>query len=250
MRVQWRLLWLTLCAISVAFAAPAAGVDQLYAALARAQNAAMVGNMPLVHTQLQRAQRTSRGLGGRYAALQGDLQRLNTHRVITTSEVEALIGKLGNQESLSSKKPASALLGLGASTLPVSVWQVPLSVVLALLAGAATYLFGRAFARGKHWRGLWLGLIIGLLPTMLDGLLALLGALGALTGWGPLRSLLALLSWQSSWGWLPRGLCWLVGLGLWLYNLRYIALQFGVVGRSKKSVTLTEIKSSTMWELD
>lgn len=236
-------------AASVSKSAPA--LDRLYAALGRAQNAASTGNMPLAQEQLRRAQSVSQGLGGRYKALAEELTELRGRSVVTAGDVQGALGLLGNLERQGAGQRRSALLGLGADLSSLSTWKLPLSVLVALLASVPLYLFGRTFGRSPSWRGLWLGLALLMLPSILDGLLVLLGGVGALMGWGPLRALLAFPSWQNAWGWLPRGLCLVTGVGLWAYFLRQIAVQFGVLGKvRKKVVTLTEIKSSSPWDLD
>lgn len=234
-------------------AAPAASsnpaLDRLYASLARAQNAASIGNMVTLHSELSRAQSAAQGLGSGYAAWRKDLQAVNKRQVVTVGDLQGLLGALGNQEKAGQGQPTSALLGSGA---PVSrtlgSLQTPLSVLLAVLALGPLYLFSRTLGRSGHWRGLGLGLGLLLLPTLLGGLWALLGSLGAVAGIGPLQSALSL--GQLPWLWLLRGLCTLAALGLLTYHLWHIAGQFGVVGKPKKAATLTEIQSGTQWEIE
>lgn len=224
-------------------------LDRLYASLARAQSAASIGNMNGAHAELGRAQSAAQGLGASYAAWLSDLQQLNKRQVVAVSDVQGLLAGLSNLEKAGQQQPTSALLSLDASTTrTLGGLQTPLSVFLALLALGPLYLFRRTLGRSGHWRGLWLGVTLLLLPTLLGGLWTALGTLGAVTGLGPLQSALSLI--QASWLWLARGLCTLVALGFMGYYLWHIAQQFGVVGKPKKAATLTEIKSGTQWEID
>lgn len=221
-------------------------VGRLYAALARAQNAAATGDAAQLGGQLAQARAASLGLGGRYQAIASDIRELQRGAVVTAGQVQAVIGHLGQQEALGQGQKQVGPLALSARLgLAAGRWALPIQGLLLLSACGVAYLFRRVF--GRRWALFWLGLAALLLPYALDLAFTLLGGLGAHLGWAPLRSLLALTGGGSG-GWLLRGLCALLGLALWALHFWQVGKQFGVFAYGKAPV-LSENKSGP-WELD
>ncbi|MFD1731807.1 hypothetical protein ACFSC4_13215 [Deinococcus malanensis] len=107
--------------------------------------------------------------------------------VLRPSDVQALIGGLSNLERTVAGQPASVLDRVsGGVARGFSGWvRVLTFLLLALLSVVPLYLLNLAFGgRNTYWRAIAGGLVLLLLPTLLEGLFGLLGGLGDLLGSG------------------------------------------------------------------
>ena len=164
--------------------------------------------------------------------------------------MQSLIGELGNVEAEASARPGSVL---NASAASVSrgfggAVRAVFFFLLAALSAYPLYLLNLAFgSRNPYWRAILGGLILLLLPALLEGVGGLLGFLGDLSGVGALRSLTNLTLTQNAWG----GPVWIVSLMLALtaltYGFRGLCLQFGLLGVNAKPIQ-TETQSSLEWD--
>ncbi|GAA4006116.1 hypothetical protein GCM10022631_16850 [Deinococcus rubellus] len=232
-----------------------AGVDQVYANLGRALSAAAVADQPAARQALADAERAlgqastlSRSVS--YPVLAQDLSTLKTRSGLRPGDVQSLIGELGNVEAEASAKPGSVLNASAASVSRSFGGGVRaiFFFVLALLSAYPLYLLNLAFgSRNPYWRAILGGLILLLLPALLEGVGGLLGFLGDLSGVGALRSLTNLTLTQNAWG----GPVWILSLLLALtaltYGFRGLCLQFGLLGANARPLQ-TETQSSLEWD--
>ncbi|WP_161882251.1 hypothetical protein [Deinococcus alpinitundrae] len=231
------------------------GAEAVYANLGRALSAAAVADQPTARLALANAEgalRQARTLSrsASYPALAQDLSSLKNRSGLRPSDVQSLIGELGNVEAEVKATPGSVL---NASAASVSrsfggVVRAMFFFLLAVLSAYPLYLLNLAFgSRNPYWRAILGGLILLLLPALLEGVGGLLGFLGDLSGVGALRSFTNLTLTQNAWG----GPVWILSLMLALtaltYGFRGLCLQFGLLGVNAKPIQ-TETQSSLEWD--
>lgn len=232
-----------------------AGADQVYANLGRALSAAAVADQPAVRQALANAEQALGQVGklkasASYPALAQDLSDLKSRSGLRPGDVQSLIGELGNVEAEASAQPGSVL---NASAASVSRGfgggvRAVFFFLLAALSAYPLYLLNLAFgSRNPYWRAILGGLILLLLPALLEGLGGMLGFLGDVAGVGALRSLTNLTLTQNAWG----GPVWILSLLLALtaltYGFRGLCLQFGLLGANARPLQ-TETQSSLEWD--
>ncbi len=237
---------------------PSAGnltaADAIYAALGRALSAAAVADQPAARRALGDAE-VALGQAGRlsssasYAALATNLAALKTRSGLRPSDVQAMIGQLRNTEAEVAQQPVSALRS-GAASLALSLGggvQAAAFLLLALLCAYPLYLLNLAFGnRNPYWRSIFAGLLLLLLPVLLEGVGGFLGFLGDLGGVPALRSLTNLSLTQNAWGGLVWGLSVGLALAALIYGFRGLCLQFGLLGNARPMQT--ETQSSLEWD--
>lgn len=233
----------------------ASAAEQVYAGLGRALSAAAVADQPAARQALADAERAL-GQAGKlrasasYLALAQDLGIMKVRSGLRPSDVQSLIGELSNVEAEASARPGSVL---NASAASVSRGfgggvRAVFFLLLALLSAYPLYLLNLAFgSRNPYWRAILGGLILLLLPALLEGVGGLLGFLGDLSGVGALRSFTNLTLTQNTWG----GPIWILSLLLALtaltYGFRGLCLQFGLLGANARPLQ-TETQSSLEWD--
>ena len=119
--------------------------------------------------------------------------------------------------------------------------------LLALLAFVPLYLLNLAFGgRNTYWRAIAGGLILLLLPLLLEGLLGLLGAVGDAAGVGFLRSATNFSLWQGAYGLPLWALTSALAIGLTAFGFRGLCEQFGLLG--KPSMPQNATQQSLDWD--
>ncbi|WP_407569769.1 hypothetical protein [Deinococcus altitudinis] len=228
-----------------------AGLDAVYAALARAQSAAGHADLPQARTQAGRAAQALSGAGlsstAGYDALEADVNALQDRTGLRASDVQAVLAELNNVEQLAAAQPTSALDATSASVsrLPPPIWPL-LFLIVGLLALYPLYLLNLAFGgRNGYWRAIAASLLLLFLPVLLEGLGGTLAYLGDLSGVGALRALGNLSLRQGAWG-LP---IWLLltaaAVGLASYGFRGLCRQFGLLGGSGGSAGANPTRAET-----
>ena len=213
--------------------------DSVYAALGRALAAAAIADQPTARSALVAASQAL-GASGRlgraanYEALALDLNAASTRSGLRPSDVQALIGELSNAEALASGQPASALSAsaAGAARSFGGGLRAALFFLLAALSAYPLYLLNLAFGnRNPYWRAILFGLLLLLLPALLEGLGGFLGFLGDVGGVGALRGLTNLSLTQNALGVPIWALSLLLALLSLTYGLRGLCVQFGLLGQ-------------------
>ena len=238
-----------------ASAARSSSAEQVYADLGRALSAAAVADQPAARQALAKAEQALGQTGklkasASYALLAQDLSDLKSRSGLRPGDVQSLIGELGNVEAEASAKPGSVL---NASAASVSRGfgggvRAVFFFLLAALSAYPLYLLHLAFgSRNPYWRAILGGLILLLLPALLEGVGGLLGFLGDLAGVGALRSLTNLTLTQNAWGAPVWILSLLLALTALTYGFRGLCLQFGLLGTNAKPL-LTETQTSLEWD--
>ena len=160
-----------------------------------------------------------------------------------------MIGQLRNTEAEVAQQPVSALRS-GAASLALSLGggvRAAFFLLLALLCAYPLYLLNLAFGnRNPYWRSIFAGLLLLLLPSLLEGVGGFLGFLGDLGGVSALRSLTNLSLTQNAWGGLVWGLSVGLALAALIYGFRGLCLQFGLLGNARPMQT--ETQSSLEWD--
>ena len=231
------------------------GAEPVYANLGRALSAAAVADQPAARLALAAAERSlgqapTLSRSASYPALAQDLSSLKNRSGLRPSDVQSLIGELGNVEA-EARATSGSVLNASAASVSRSFGGVVRAVFFFLLAALSAYplyLLNLAFgSRNPYWRAILGGLILLLLPALLEGVGGLLGLLGDLSGVGVLRSLTNLTLTQNAWG----GPVWVLSLMLALtaltYGFRGLCLQFGLLGANAKPIQ-TETQSSLEWD--
>ncbi|AZI42961.1 hypothetical protein EHF33_09575 [Deinococcus psychrotolerans] len=232
----------------------AGGADRIYAALGRALSAASVADQAAARSALEDAQQAlnqspTLGRSASSAALATDLSTLKTRSGLRPSDVQSAIGDLANVEaevkgqtgSVLNASAASVSRGVGGSI------RAALFFVLALVSLYPLYLLNLAFgSRNPYWRSVLGGLVLLLLPLLLEGVFGLLGWLGDLVGFGALRSLTNLTLTQNAWGGPVWALSLVLALTALTYGFRGLCIQFGLLGSAKPMQT--ETQSSLEWD--
>ncbi|WP_424949798.1 hypothetical protein [Deinococcus sp.] len=225
-----------------------AGLNPVYASLARAQAAAGHADLTVARTELGAAARslTISGLSNAagYDALASDLEALQGRSGVRSGDVQALIAEANNLERRANTQATSLLDTTSASVsrLPAPIWPL-LFLIVGLLSLYPMYLLNLAFGgRNSYWRAIAAGLGLLFLPVLLDGLGGTFAFLGDLSGVSFLRSLGNLSLHQGVWG-LPVWLLLTAGaVALTSYGFRGLCRQFGLLGGSGGSAdpALTE----------
>ena len=217
--------------------------DNVYGALGRALAAAAVADQPAARTALMAASRAlgasgTLGRAANYETLALDLDAASKRSGLRPSDVQALIGELTNAEALASGQPASTLRASSASAARSfgGGLRAALFFLLAALSAYPLYLLNLAFgSRNPYWRAILAGLVLLLLPALLEGFGGFLGFLGDVSGVSALQSLTNLSLSQNALG-LP---IWALSLALALaaltYGLRGLCVQFGLLGQGASS---------------
>ncbi|WP_245895998.1 hypothetical protein [Deinococcus irradiatisoli] len=234
--------------------APSSPVEQVYADLGRALAAASVADQPSARRSLQRAEQAL-GQAGRlssapaYEALALNLRTMSNRSGLRPSDVQVLIGQLDNAEAQVAGQPASVLnagaagaaRGLGGGVRAV------LFLLFSLLSAYPLYLLNLAFgSRNPYWRAIFGGLVLLLLPALLEGVGGFLGFLGDLSNVGALRSLTNLSLTQNAWGGVVWGLSLALALVALTYGFRGLCLQFGLLGGARP--LQAETQTSLEWD--
>ncbi|ADV66312.1 hypothetical protein [Deinococcus maricopensis] len=237
----------------------ATGVDAVYAALGRAlaasghgDNATAKDALAQASTALGRVPANISGAAG-YAGLLADVQGAQGRVGLRPEDVRALVSSLANVEAEASGGAVSVMDRAAQGV--TNVWSGPLRalffLVLAALAFYPLYLLNLAFGgRNAYWRAIGVGLLLLLLPAILEGVANLGVLLGDLTGVGVLRSLGNLSVMQSPlWGPL-WAVSVAVAIGLAIYGFRGLCVQFGLLGakRERDEPRLSETQAAVEWD--
>ncbi|MFC4640510.1 hypothetical protein [Deinococcus hohokamensis] len=239
-------------------AASTSGVDGAYAGLGRALSAASHADLPAARAGLGQAEQalagapsSLRGAAG-YDRLLADLRAAQARTALRPADVQGLIGALGNLELAAAGQPLSGLNSMSANTARnMGGWvRVLVFLLLSLLSAAPLYLLNLAFGgRNLYWRAISGGLVLLLLPTLLEGVFGLLGALGDALNIGGLRSLLNVSLTQGAYG-LPLWALLTAGaIGLIAFGFRGLCVQFGLLGRGASARNDTQ-DASLDWDDD
>lgn len=233
----------------------ARGMDGVYGALGRALNAASFADGPAARTALASATAalatTSEAVrsDNSYADLVQDLTAAQSRQALRPSDIQALIGEVGNLERRVAGEPASLLntVSAGVSRSFGGWLRVAVFALLALLAFVPLYLLNLAFGgRNTYWRAISGGLILLLLPLLLEGLLGLLGAVGDAADVGFLRSATNFSLWQGAYGLPLWALTSALAIGLTAFGFRGLCEQFGLLG--KPSTPQNATQQSLDWD--
>ncbi|MFC4426882.1 hypothetical protein [Deinococcus navajonensis] len=236
----------------------AAGADGAYAGLARALSAASHAELPAAREGLAQAEQalvsapsSLRGASG-YDRLLADVRGAQSRTALRPVDVQGMIGALGNLERAAAGQPLSGLNSMSANTARnMGGWvRVIVFLLLSLLSAAPLYLLNLAFGgRNLYWRSISAGLVLLLLPTLLEGLFGLFGALGDALNIGGLRSLLNVSLTQGAYG-LPLWALLTAGaIGLIAFGFRGLCVQFGLLGRGASARNDTQ-DASLDWDDD
>ncbi|MDB5046488.1 MAG: hypothetical protein JWQ08_2538, partial [Deinococcus sp.] len=241
--------------VAVAPVAAGRGMDGVYGALGRALNAASHADGPAIRTALlaantalsttSEAVRSDNG----YSDLVQNLTAAQDRQALRPTDIQALIGEVGNLERRVAGESASALNATSGSVArSFGGWlRVAIFALLALLAFVPLYLLNLAFGgRNTYWRAIAAGLILLLLPLLLEGIFGLLGAVGDLAGVGFLRSATNFTFTQGAYGLPLWALTSLLAIGLTAYGFRGLCEQFGLIG--KQTVTDNATQHSLDWD--
>lgn len=233
----------------------AQGMDGVYGALGRALNAASHADGPTVRTALTaansalaRTSETVRSDSG-YSDLVQDLTAAQDRQALRPTDIQALIGEVGNLERRVAGEPASALNAASAGVArSFGGWlRVGIFALLALLAFVPLYLLNLAFGgRNTYWRAIAGGLVLLLLPLLLEGLMGLLGAIGDAAGVGFLRSATNFTFTQGAYGLPLWALTSALAIGLTAFGFRGLCEQFGLIG--KHTVAENATHQSLDWD--
>lgn len=230
------------------------GVERIYAALGRALSAASVADQTAARSAIEDAERAlgqSPALGRSVSssALATDLSILKTRSGLRPGDVQSAIGDLANVEA-EARSGAGSVLNASAGSVSRGGGggvRAALFFVLALISIYPLYLLNLAFGnRNPYWRGVLGGLLLLLLPLLLEGVFGLLGWLGDLAGVGALRSLTNLTLTQNAWGGPVWALSLMLALTALTYGFRGLCTQFGLLGGARP--LQTETQSSLEWD--
>ncbi len=233
----------------------ARSMDGVYGALGRALNAASYADGPAVRAALVSATTalatTSEAVrsDSSYPDLVQDLTAAQGRQALRPSDIQALIGEVGNLERRVAGEPVSLLNAVSAGvSRSFGGWlRVVMFALLALLAFVPLYLLNLAFGgRNTYWRAISGGLILLLLPLLLEGLLGLLGAVGDAAGVGFLRSATNFSLWQGAYGLPLWALTSALAIGLTAFGFRGLCEQFGLLG--KPSMPQNATQQSLDWD--
>ncbi|ANE45001.1 hypothetical protein SU48_13160 [Deinococcus puniceus] len=233
----------------------AQGMDGVYGALGRALNAASHADGPTVRTALSAANsalaRTPEAVrsDSGYSDLVQDLTAAQDRQALRPTDIQALIGEVGNLERRVAGEPVSALNAASAGVArSFGGWlRVGIFALLALLAFVPLYLLNLAFGgRNTYWRAIAGGLVLLLLPLLLEGLMGLLGAIGDAAGVGFLRSATNFTLTQGAYGLPLWALTSALAIGLTAFGFRGLCEQFGLIG--KHTVAENATHQSLDWD--
>jgi hypothetical protein len=224
-------------------------MDGVYGALGRALNAASHADGPSTRaalasatTALASTSEAVRSDSG-YTDLVQDLTAAQTRQALRPADIQALIGEVGNLERRVAGQPASVLNATSAGVArSFSGWlRVIVFALLALLAFIPLYLLNLAFGgRNTYWRAIAGGLVLLLLPLMLEGLMGLLGAVGDAAGVGFLRAATNFSLMQGAYGLPLWALTSALAIGLTAFGFRGLCEQFGLLGKTSTPKNTTQ----------
>lgn len=232
----------------------AGGTERIYAALGRALSAASVADQSAARSAVEEAERAlsqspALGRSASASALATDLSTLKTRSSLRPSDVQSAIGDLANAEA-EAKGQRGSVLNASAASVSRGVGggvRAVLFFVLALISAYPLYLLNLAFGnRNPYWRGVLGGLVLLLLPLLLEGVFGLLGWLGDLAGVGIIASLTNLTLTQNAWGGPVWALSLVLALTALTYGFRGLCTQFGLLGSARP--LQTETQSSLEWD--
>lgn len=227
----------------------ARGMDGVYGALGRALNAASHADGPTIRTALASATTalasTSEAVrsDSGYTDLVQDLTAAQNRQALRPTDIQSLIGEVGNLERRVAGEPASTLNATSAGVArSFGGWlRVGIFALLALLAFIPLYLLNLAFGgRNTYWRAIAGGLILLLLPLMLEGLMGLLGAVGDAAGVGFLRAATNFSLMQGAYGLPLWALSSALAIGLTAFGFRGLCEQFGLLGKTSTPKNTTQ----------
>lgn len=215
-------------------------LDAIYAALARALNASGHGDPAHARQEISQAVSlmgsTSQALRRTpaFAQAQRDALALQYRTGVRPDDIQSLMATLGSAEAQLAGRAVAGSDGFSATiSRTLGGWvRMLLALALAALCLLPLRFLNLAFGGSNiYWRSISAGLLILLLPMLLEGVFGLLGWVGDLLGVPLLRGAVNLTLSQGTGGLLVYGLLSAVGLGLLAYGFQGLCRQFGLLGR-------------------
>lgn len=219
---------------------PLASLDATYAALARALNASGHGDPARARQEISQAVTLMGGTPQAlrrtpaFAQAQRDALALQYRVGLRPHDIQSLMATLGSAEAQAAGRAVAGSDGFSATvSRSLGGWvRMFLTLALAMLCLLPLRFLNLAFGGSNiYWRSISAGLLIVLLPLLLEGVFGLLGWIGDLLGVPLLRGAVNLTLTQGTGGLLVWGLLSAVGLGLLAYGFQGLCRQFGLLGR-------------------
>ena len=236
-----------------------ASLDATYAALARALNASGHGDPARARQEISQAVSlmgsTSQALRRTpaFAQAQRDALALQYRIGLRPDDIQSLMATLGSAETQLAGRAVAGSDGFSATvSRTLGGWmRMLLALALAALCLLPLRFLNLAFGGSNiYWRSISAGLLILLLPMLLEGVFGLLGWVGDLLGVPLLRGAVNLTLSQGTGGLLVWGLLSAVGLGLLAYGFQGLCRQFGLLGRRVTTSSTRPVSRYTQTGLD